>query len=111
MNTLGRFSMVGAAALLVCAAAASAAPSSTGAYPQPAVAAAVVMGDHYPARRTPFPGGVTGFADVKYAELPGFRPLTLDVYVPPGARSKAVPLVLYIHGGGWEFGHSRQSGA
>ncbi len=111
MNTLGRFPMVGAAALLVCAAAASAAPSSTGAYPRPAVAAAVVMGDHYPARRTPFPGGVTGFADVKYAELPGFRPLTLDVYVPPGARSKAVPLVLYIHGGGWEFGHSRQSGA
>lgn len=70
------------------------------------------LGDHYPVRRVSFRSGVNGFADVTYSTIPGFRPLTLDVYVPPAAaRPKGLPLVLYIHGGGWANGHSRQSGA
>jgi acetyl esterase/lipase len=78
----------------------------------PKLDAAPFLGDHYPVRRLTFPAGVTGFADVTYEILPGFRPLTLDVYVtPPTKPASAHPLVLYIHGGGWTTGHSRQSGA
>lgn len=79
----------------------------------PQIDSSPFLGDHYPVRRVPFPGGVTSFADVTYATLPGFRPLTLDVYAPHqgSGTAKAVPLVLYIHGGGWANGHARQSGA
>jgi acetyl esterase/lipase len=68
------------------------------------------LGDHYPARHTSFPGGVIGIADVAYNQMPGFRPLTLDIYLQ-SSRVKRRPLILYIHGGGWANGHSRQSGA
>ena len=112
MNTHAKSRLIGCAALLFGAACAPVpANASSGGFPPPAVSAKVVLGDHYPERRTPFPHGVIGLADVKYAAIPGFRPLTLDVYVAPNSRSKPAPLVLYIHGGGWEFGHSRQSGA
>jgi acetyl esterase/lipase len=79
----------------------------------PKIDASPFLGDHYPPRRMEFPAGVVGFADVAYAMLPGFRPLTLDVYLAPKSRAAAgnSPLVLYIHGGGWANGHSRQSGA
>jgi acetyl esterase/lipase len=79
----------------------------------PKIDASPFLGDHYPARRMEFPGGVISYADVTYALIPGFRPLTLDVYLAPRSRvaAKSVPLVLYIHGGGWTNGHSRQSGA
>ncbi len=87
----------------------TAAPDSSP--PPPKIDASPFLGDHYPPRRMPFSGGVTGFADVTYETVPGFRPLTLDVYVGPHAKGAAVPLVLYIHGGGWFAGHSRQSGA
>jgi acetyl esterase/lipase len=75
----------------------------------PTIDATPFLGDHYPVRRTSFPGGVTGIADVTYDQIPGFRPLTLDIYLP-SSRAKR-PLILYIHGGGWTNGHSRQSGA
>ncbi len=90
---------------LSAAAAGSAAPAA------PKIDASPFLGDHYPARRLHFAGGVTGFADVTYETVPGFRPLTLDVYVGPHVKGAAMPLVLYIHGGGWFAGHSRQSGA
>ena len=79
----------------------------------PKINASPFLGDHYPARRMEFPGGVVGFSELKYAVIPGFRPLTLDVYLAPKGRAAASnsPLVLYIHGGGWANGHSRQSGA
>ena len=70
-----------------------------------------VPGDHYPDRITRFPGGVTGYADVIYSQLPGYRPSVVDVYVPPAAKASPKPLVLYIHGGGWVGGHTRQAGA
>jgi acetyl esterase/lipase len=87
------------------ASAAGAPPAST-----PKIDASAFLGDHYPARRTSFPGGVLGIADVTYESIPGFRPLTLDVYLPSSAAGTR-PLVLYIHGGGWTTGHARQSGA
>ncbi len=66
--------------------------------------------DVYPDRVTKWPGGVTGLADVTYSSLPGFRPLVVDIYMPPKAGGPK-PLILYIHGGGWVAGHTRHSGA
>jgi acetyl esterase/lipase len=69
-----------------------------------------VPGDAYPDRITKFPDGVTSFADVTFSTLPGFRPLAIDIYVPKKSGAPK-PLILYIHGGGWMGGHTRQSAA
>jgi acetyl esterase/lipase len=69
-----------------------------------------VPGDVYPDRVAQFPGGVTSLADVTYSTLPGFRPLAIDIYMPKRAGAPK-PLILYIHGGGWMGGHTRQSAA
>lgn len=54
----------------------------------------------------------TGYRDVVYAEVSGFRPLLLDLVVPV-ARARApeskrepepVPVVVYLHGGGFAGG-------
>lgn len=74
------------------------------------VAPAVVMENKYPKAEVSFPGGVTGLPDLVYSQIRGFRPLRLDLYLPP-EDGTVHPLVMYIHGGGWQSGHSRQSGA
>jgi acetyl esterase/lipase len=76
-----------------------------------ATAAHPVLEDRYPERRTALAGGVVGLADLTYSVLPGFRPLRLDLYEPPGSSSGSHPLVVFIHGGGWMSGHTRHSGA
>jgi acetyl esterase/lipase len=73
------------------------------------VAEVASQADVYPDRVTHFPKGVTGFADVTYSVIPGFRPLVLDLYRPDGETPK--PLILFIHGGGWVGGNTRHSGA
>ena len=80
---------------------------------QPRVAGSPQPDDRYPERRTVFPGGVTGLADVVYYTPPASRPATLDLYLPPARKhgATAQPLVIYIHGGGWSGGHTRQAGA
>jgi acetyl esterase/lipase len=87
--------------------------SSTAAAAPEAVATAAhpVLEDRYPERRTALAGGVVGLADLTYSVLPGFRPLRLDLYEPPGPPSGSHPLVVFIHGGGWMSGHTRHSGA
>src|SRR5512133_2326095 len=53
-----------------------------------------------PVRRVP---------DVVYGEVPGYRPLELDLYLP-GARSRPdgpVPVIMHVHGGGWRRGSRR----
>ena len=69
-----------------------------------------VLGDHYPRVRVSFPDGVVGLPALTYAVVPWYRPLHLDLYLPPGKPARR-PLVIYIHGGGWMAGHTRQSGA
>jgi acetyl esterase/lipase len=66
--------------------------------------------DHFPPQIARFPAGVTGLGNVVYATIPGYRPLIVDIYMPPKAKA-ARPLILFIHGGGWVGGHTRHSGA
>jgi acetyl esterase/lipase len=79
----------------------------------PATGAKPVLEDRYPQRRSEFPGGVTGLADLTYSTVIGFRPLTLDLYLPPKAKqtNAGAPAIVFVHGGGWVGGHTRHSGA
>jgi acetyl esterase/lipase len=89
--------------------AANVGPMPEGVAPQ--IAAAAVLEDHYPAQTVDFPGGVKGRANVVFAAPVGFRPLTLDVYAKDTRGVKPRPLVIYVHGGGWQGGQPRQAGA
>ncbi len=57
--------------------------------------------------------GTRIYADVAYAELRGFRPLLLDLYVPaasvvpPDSPTDLPPLAIWIHGGGFHSGDRR----
>jgi acetyl esterase/lipase len=47
-------------------------------------------------------------ADIRYGEVLGFRPLELDLYLPPGPEADGpLPVVVYVHGGGWQRGSRR----
>jgi acetyl esterase/lipase len=45
------------------------------------------------------------YSGLTYAEIPGFRPLLLDLHVPDDATG--VPVVVWIHGGGFTSGDRR----
>src|ERR1700722_8460459 len=57
-----------------------------------------------------FPGGIVGFHGIEFANLVGYRPIELDLYrsAQPGPK---LPLVIWVHGGGWNRGDARVSGA
>jgi acetyl esterase/lipase len=46
---------------------------------------------------------------VPYADVPGFRPLELDLVLPAASGGPA-PLVVALHGGGWRVGSRRSMG-
>ncbi|MEG3088503.1 alpha/beta hydrolase [Sphingomonas sp. PB4P5] len=73
------------------------------------VAEKPALDDLFPVVPVAFADGVTAYRDIVYQTNPGYRPQIVDVYVPatPGPH----PLILYIHGGGWQGGHTRHSGA
>ncbi len=73
------------------------------------VSEAPSLDDRFPIVPVPFPGGVKAYRDIVYQTNTGYRPQVVDIYVPatPGPH----PLILYIHGGGWQGGHTRHSGA
>jgi acetyl esterase/lipase len=50
--------------------------------------------------------GVVSYRGIEYAEVPGFRPLELDLYRPDGLAGP-VPVVVHVHGGGWRRGSRR----
>jgi acetyl esterase/lipase len=81
----------------------------------PEIALQPVTEDRYPTRSVAFAGGVTGIPDLTYGTPPGYRPLTLDLYLPPESlrapMSAGFPLIVHIHGGAWMAGHARHSGA
>lgn len=78
---------------------------------EPAIGTKAVLEDRYPERRIAFAGGVAGLPDLTYSTVSGFRPLTLDLYVPASSVSGGAPVIIYVHGGGWTSGHTRHSGA
>jgi len=81
--------------------------------PAPEVAAQVVFEDHYPPRQVKFPNGVKGLPGLMYWQPIGYRPLTLDVYLPPAGLSRPAagfPLIVHIHGGAWMMGDSHFGG-
>ena len=77
--------------------------------PPPDIAADNVLVDRYPVQNVTFPNGVRGLPGVIYSKPVGFRPLTLDLYLPLGSvdrPSSGFPLVVFIHGGAWMSGDS-----
>jgi acetyl esterase/lipase len=44
--------------------------------------------------------------DLVYSEVLGYRPLELDLYLPEAGEP--VPVVVYLHGGGWRRGSRRE---
>ena len=67
--------------------------------------------DPYPDHHVLFDGGVVGLPDLAYEILPGYRPMKLDLYLPPGSFKGPRPTVVFLHGGGWARGGPRLSGA
>ena len=72
-----------------------------------------VGADSFATATVPFADGVTGYPDISYQTLPGYRPLKLDLFLPPAsfAASGPRPLIVYVHGGGWMAGGPRRSAA
>ena len=73
----------------------------------------IVEEDRYPAHEVTFANGVRSLPCIVYGRPTGYRPLTLDLYLPPTTverPDKGFPLVVFIHGGAWMRGDSRRSG-
>jgi acetyl esterase/lipase len=65
----------------------------------------------YPPLTFTLDGGVQAIADLTYATQYGYRPLRLDLYLPPKDRpvpKSGRPVIVYVHGGGWVIGNKRQ---
>ena len=60
-------------------------------------------------RALPGPGGTRLLLGVPYAAIPGIRPLELDLHLPPESRGP-VPVVVFLHGGGWRLGSRHTAG-
>jgi acetyl esterase/lipase len=80
----------------------------------PAIASTIVVReDKYPRHDVFFANGVQSIPEVAFAKRIGFRPLTLDLYLPPKSAPHPItgfPLVVYVHGGAWLGGDKRHSG-
>ena len=65
--------------------------------------------DYTPTPPVLYPGAVRSFRDVIFAQPLGFRPLTLDLYLPPAGGARK-PVVVFIHGGAWRSRTARDGG-
>jgi acetyl esterase/lipase len=57
--------------------------------------------------------GVNVHHGVEYASIEGYRPLLLDLYLPPTHAAPdpvTSPAIVYLHGGGWAVGTRRRFG-
>ncbi|MEG3125485.1 alpha/beta hydrolase [Sphingomonas sp. GB1N7] len=72
-----------------------------------------VGADSFATTKVQFTDGVAGYPDITYQTLPGYRPLKLDLFLPPASFASAGPrpLIVYVHGGGWMAGGPRRSAA
>ena len=80
---------------------------------QVGAAVQAVGADSFANVKVAFPEGVTGYPDLTYQTLAGYRPLKLDLFLPPASFASAGPrpMVIYVHGGGWMGGGPRRSAA
>ena len=79
---------------------------------EPEIAARTIRDDVFPKSAAHFADGIIALSDVEYSNIIGFRSLGLDLYThdePAGGPAR--PLVIWVHGGGWDRGDSRTSGA
>lgn len=60
-------------------------------------------------QRIEYSKAVYAYRDVTYAEIRGYRPLKLDLYLPK-ATTKPQPAIVWLHGGGWGAGNPRAGG-
>jgi acetyl esterase/lipase len=58
----------------------------------------------------PLGDGTRLLRGVPYAELPGARPLELDLYLPRRGGETPAPLILFVHGGAWRRGRREDMG-
>lgn len=58
----------------------------------------------------PLPAGVTALRDLVYVSN-GHERHKLDLYLPADTKAKKLPLVVWIHGGGWQNGSKDRSPA
>jgi acetyl esterase/lipase len=54
-----------------------------------------------------FPRDVTMHGDIVYSTVRGFRPMTLDLYLPKSRTP--LPLLIFVHGGAWAGGTARSA--
>ncbi|SOD98181.1 alpha/beta hydrolase [Blastococcus haudaquaticus] len=68
-----------------------------------------------PAHEQPLPAALPGpdgtrlLLGVPYAAIPGLRPLELDLHLPAESGGP-VPVVVFLHGGGWRMGSRHAAG-
>ena len=55
---------------------------------------------------TPPSGGSRRVPDIRYGDVPGYRPLELDLYLP--GTGEPAPVIVHVHGGGWRRGSRRE---
>lgn len=80
--------------------------------PPPPIAPSLDKMPRRTATMVTFANGTRAMLDLEYWAPVGYRPLTLDIYLPPTSlrRPRAgFPLVVQIHGGGWMIGDKRVS--
>lgn len=61
---------------------------------------------HFPPISSAGVAGARSWTGLTYAQVEGFRPMVLDLHVPAAADG-LVPLVVWVHGGGWTGGDRR----
>jgi acetyl esterase/lipase len=89
-------------------------PAVLGPLPTPAARATSSGSTRRTGYRPPIPTAIPGVsiaADIPYVERKGCdqRQTSLDVYLPAGGRS--LPVLIYVHGGGWSGGDKGPVGA
>ncbi|MCX5206549.1 alpha/beta hydrolase [Streptomyces sp. NBC_00237] len=65
--------------------------------------------DHAPLPEPP--SGAVELRGIPFAEVPGSRPLELDLWLPPApSNPPPAPLILFVHGGAWRRGRRADLG-
>jgi acetyl esterase/lipase len=73
------------------------------------LASSAVLLAQQPKAPPPLPAGIKMLKDLEYGRV-GERKLVLDLYLPEAAE-KPLPLIIWVHGGGWAAGSKDQVGA